>query len=116
MNDRLIEKIIEVAGDRHKYQYIILFLSFGVWVTLDLLSISLPYLEKMPIVTYKTKNNTNITTTLNYKICETQNFTIVEKSGHSWVTEYGIHCDRVKTGLIGTAAFFGVFMGSILFQ
>ena len=116
MKDKSIEKIIEIAGDRHKYQYTILFLVFGIFITLDLLTISLPYLEKMPVVSYKEKNGNKIITMLNYEICETKNFTIVEMSRHSWVSEYGIYCDRVKTGLIGSLVFLGVLIGSIFFQ
>ena len=116
MEDKNIEKIIEIPGNNHKYQYRILFLTFGIWVSLDILSISLPYLEKMPTVSYKLDNGTFKNSTLTYKICETKNYTIIEKSGHSWVVEYNIYCDRVKTGLIGSFAFLGVFIGSILFQ
>ena len=116
MKDKSVEKIIQIAGDKNYYQYFILFCAFGFWITLNLFNVSLPYLEKMPIVKYKLSNGTNITTILNYKICETKNYTIFERSGHSWVAEYVIYCDRVKTGLLGTISSLGGLIASILFS
>ena len=41
-----VDKLLELAGNKGKYQYFILTIGFCLWLTFDLISISLPYLEK----------------------------------------------------------------------
>jgi MFS family permease len=107
-----VDKLLEIAGNKGRYQYFILAMGFFLWITLDLMSISLPYLEKTRTISI---DNTPIS--LNYTHCDIdyKNLTI-ETSKHSWVIEYDIECDKLKTGLIGSVTFTGVLFGSILFQ
>lgn len=116
-----VDSLLEVAGNKGRYQYWILGLAFGFWVTLDLLSISLPYLEKTSTLKMWDKSDkTYKNVSLNYDTCKNKNLyenrTIVEQSGHSWVIEFGIECDKVRTGMIGSLSFLGVLVGSMLIQ
>jgi MFS family permease len=115
-----VERLFEKAGDKGRFQLVMLALGFCFWVTLDLLSISLPYLEKTSIVSINSTDSTDIPPknyTLNYTICENyKNFKIIQSSGHSWVTDFDIECNKIKTGLIGSLTFLGVLFGSWLFQ
>ena len=113
--DDEIEKIIELAGNQNKYQIQVLGITFMIWMCVDLIPISLAYLEKMPLVEYVGPNGNKIQTLLTYEICNdyANSYTIVEPNGHSWVSEFNIECDNVKTGLIGTSSYVGVFIGAI---
>jgi MFS family permease len=114
-----VDKILESAGNKNRYQYFILIMAFCFWTTMDLISISLPYLEKTRIVQiYDNTTNTHYNSSLNYSLCEENNIfnKTIEVNGHSWVIEYDIECDKFKTGLIGSVSFLGVMLGAFLFQ
>src|SRR5687768_7244693 len=97
-----VDKLLEYAGNKHSYQYLILTFGFCYWITLDLFSISIPYLEKPSTIMIHDKiNNKSFSNiTLNYSMCN-ETYSITEYSGHSWVYEFDIECDKIKTGLIG---------------
>ena len=109
-----IEKIFEIAGSNHFYQTFILVITFLLWSSFELISVSLSFLEMMPYVEYSL-NNDKIKTRLNYQICEGKNYTIINSSNASWVIEFKEECNELATGLIGTFAFFGVLLGSLIF-
>jgi MFS family permease len=133
-----VDKLLELSNDKGRYQYCILAIAFGFWITLDLISISLPYLEKTSLVRIWDQSNKQFKNfSMDYTTCETilkkqslnnspsiketksilnNSILIIERSQHSWVIEYGIECDKIKTGLIGSVAFFGVLIGSIALQ
>ena len=48
----ILEKMLEISGSEHKYQYLILLLTFMIWINLNLLTLIIPYLEKQPEVSY----------------------------------------------------------------
>jgi MFS family permease len=114
--DEKIEKIYEIAGTKHKYQFLIVTITFFCWFCFELLSVSLSFLEMMPYVEYPMENGTEVQTKLTYDICKGHNFTILNRTNHSWVSDFDIECDDIKTGLIGTFTFFGVMCGALIFQ
>ena len=52
LNLSILEKMLEISGSEHKYQYLILLLTFMIWINLNLLTLIIPYLEKQPEVSY----------------------------------------------------------------
>jgi MFS family permease len=118
--DSKLEKIYSLAGDEHKYQYIILIITFFMWMNVNVLPISLAYLEKLPDVNFTNpiskEDAKNVQ--LNYTICEfgKDSYNITQTYNYSWVIEYNITCDRVQTGLIGTSIFAGEIIGSVIFK
>ena len=111
--DALIDKTLEISGNKNKYQYIILIITFVLYTNISLIEVSFPYLEKQPEVNYiDPDTGENITTQLNYSICKNiQNYTITRTYGHSWTSEFNIECNEVKNDLIGTLLIFGATIG-----
>lgn len=119
--DEKIEKLVELAGNSHRYQYIMLFISCMVWINVDMISISLAYLERMPDVYITNSERPNLVHQLNYTLCErnkTGNISleIATHYGYSWVSEYDIYCDKLLTSSIGSFCFLGSFIGAIIFH
>jgi MFS family permease len=114
-----VDKTLQAVGDKHRYQYTLLLIGFMLWICLDLVSISLPYLEKRSLVR-KLDDTSHIfkNFSLTYEMCKNLDYkkNIVEQSGHSLVIFFNIECDSFKTGLLGSSAFFGVLIGSFLLQ
>jgi len=110
-------KIEKIVGNDNKYQKVTLLVSILVWISSFTLIISLPFLQKMPRVTYYDINTkTQITSDLTYKICEEykDNYQIFEYDKFSWVYEFKIHCDSMMTGLISSSMALGLVIGGIL--
>jgi MFS family permease len=133
MEDK-IENLITIAGTKHKYQYTMLVLTVLIWINIDIIPISLPFLEKTPLVEY-TVNGETVQASLNYTICRwadksnstsgkligskkinNSNFTIVKIYPYSWVSEFEISCNPMLTGLLGSVCFLGSLISSFLFQ
>lgn len=114
--DEKIQKIFDVAGTKHKYQFFIVTITFFCWFCFELLSVSLSFLEMMPYVRYTAGNGSLVEDKLSYDICKGNNFTVINETHHSWVVKFDIECDEVKTGFIGTFTFFGVMCGALIFQ
>jgi OCT family organic cation transporter-like MFS transporter 16 len=110
-----IEKFFDIAGSNHNYQIFTLITTFVFWFCFEILSVSLSFLEMMPYVQYSI-NGTIFQTKLNYDICRRYNFTELNRTYASWVSEFNGECDEIGTGLIGTFSFFGVLIGALLFQ
>jgi MFS family permease len=114
--DEKIDKIIDLCGTKNKYQYILVFISFISWINNMMVSIALPFLEKTPEIIYIDPKTKEIKTShLNYTICtwDKSLYNISKIYEYSWVNEFNISCDQVKTGLIGSLNFGGSFLGSI---
>ena len=113
MEETLIDKTLENGGTKHRYQYVMLALTLLIWINIDLIEISFPYLEKEPEVNYiDPKTGENVTSQLNYTICETiKDYKITKVYGHSWVSEFGIECSKFENSLIGTLIFLGGAIG-----
>jgi len=111
--DSLIEKTLESSGNKHKYQYLLLILTTLIWVNVDLIGLTVPFLEKQPEVNYiDPVTKENITTQLNYTICKTiKDYKKTKVYGHSWVSEFGIECSKFENDLIGTLLFVGTTIG-----
>ena len=115
-----VEKLLELAGTKHKYQYILLIISFLTWINCMMIGICLPFLEKVPDIVYKNQEtNTIISSQLSYEICDSippNEYNITQTYEYSWVIETDIVCDKIKTGLIGSIIYFGNFIASITFN
>ena len=116
-DDDLLEKTIEIGGNEHKYQYVILLFALLIWIHTNLVIITLPYLEKQPEVNFIDPiTHQNITTQLNYTICsDIKDYTITKVYGHSWVSEFGIECSQFENTLLGTLIYVGSTSGCLIF-
>src|SRR4051794_13261869 len=96
--DKEIEELIELSNiKKSKYQFILLMIGIAFWTT-DIIASSSSFLEKMPIVEYKDKNGTIFQEQLSRDTCDSfPNYKIIQKSNHSWVTDFNIECDTYKT-------------------
>lgn len=119
MSSSNVDKILELGGTNNKYQYILLFVSFISWANTMLTAIGLPFLEKVPDISYRDPSTSEIIhTQLSYEICNDPSiqYNITNTYEYSFVISTGIECDQIKTGLIGTTTYFGNFLGSLLFN
>ena len=119
MNECL-DNLVEKVGNNGTYQKRLLLIIFLLWISFEILAISLPFLEQNRKISFYDLNQKEfVNKTLNYTLCETYtnntNQTI-ELSGHSWTIEFGIECDKLKVGLISSFFFVGILIGSILIQ
>ena len=112
-----LTRLAKVSGDSNKYQYITLFIGILIWATLNILNVSIPFLEIMPIVSYHDKDTGTYYegVELTYAICENQKYVIDKHlSKPSWVYQHEIYCSRIKTGLIGGFLSLGLLIGGLL--
>ena len=111
MRDQKIEKLLSIAGNENRYQYFVLILFLILWINCNFMAPVLPYLEREPIVEHN-----NEIKTLFFEICQNStNYKIIQRFGYSWISEFGIECNKFKIGLIGVFTFIGNTMGSIAF-
>ena len=113
--DKKIDKLIELCGTKNKYQFILLFISLTAWINNMMVSVTLPILEKTPEVIYKDLKGNLIKSKLDYEICKLP-YIITKKYPYSWVSDFNISCNQLKTGFIGTINFLGSFVGSLTFN
>ena len=77
-----IEKIIELSGNKNRFQYFLEIIIILYWINCNLLSVSLPYLENTSIVSYyDSEKNETIKESMNYDLCKMEKdetFEIVE--------------------------------------
>ena len=117
MRDEKIEKLLSYAGNEHRYQYFVLGIFLFLWMNCNFMAVVLPYLEREPLITYTDENHiTHENETLTYEICNEKKYKIIERFGYSWVSEYGIECNKFMVGLIGAFTFIGNTLGSIAFS
>jgi len=116
--DAKIESLFELAGNSNRYQYLLAFLTFLLWINLNILGVSLGLMEKAPEVEYyDAYRQENVTSSLNSTICDWKdNYTITKNYSHSVVTTFNYDCNPVWIGLLGTATFSGNLIGCFLFQ
>ena len=116
MRDEKIEKLLSYAGNEHKYQYFVLAIFLFLWMNCNFMAVVLPYLERQPLIRYTDENNiTHTNRTLTNEMCG-KNYEILERFGYSWLSEFGIECDKFIIGLIGVFTFIGNTMGSVVFS
>ena len=107
-----IENLIDLAGGEGRYQYCALVLAFLVWSISAFHSISLPFLEAVSNVNLTDYNEI---VPLNYTICNNYNYIKKNDTKFSWIIDFGIECDEIKVGLIGTFTYIGFTSGSFLY-
>ena len=113
-----VEKLFKLVGNENRYQYFVMSLTIWYWISCNLLSTSLAYLENTPLISYyDTSEQKTVVESLDYEKCDwdKSNYTIVETYDYSWVIEQEIECSKVKTGLIGMIAFAGNTLGALIF-
>ena len=121
--DEKIEKVIALAGNQNFYQYFTLFVIVFLWINCNFIAIVIPFLEREPIINYRDKHGEHFNVTLTNEICDKihdfhgrHRYETVEKFKYSWVSEYGIECDKVEIGLMGSFAFIGNTAGGLIFS
>lgn len=113
--DKAIDHLISLSGNEHRYQYFILFLTFLLWINTSFMAISIPFQGKPPEVVYINHKGVEMRGPITYDICDNYNFTLVAQPHSSFIYDFNIYCDRIKTGLIGTFVFIGDSSGAFLF-
>ena len=88
-----------------------------IWINTSVLNYSLPFIEAKPEVTY-TKNNEEVTSKLDYDICDNYEFHIKDNPDYSMLMDFedGTECDKLKNSIIGTINSIGVLLGNFLFH
>ena len=118
MMEEELEKIMKLAGNKNRYQYFMGILAFLFWLNVNFFSVTIPYLEHTPLISYydKEKGKT-IVEILTYETCndEELNYEIVKNYKNSWVIEQNLECEKFKTGLIGSFSFTGNTLGALLY-
>ena len=121
--DEKIEKVLSLVGNEHCYQYFTLIVIVFLWINCNFISIVIPYLEREPIINYRDIKGEHYNVTLTNEICERihdfhhkHKYEIVKQYKYSWVSEYGIECNKVEVGLIGSFAFIGNTAGGLIFS
>ena len=118
--DEKIEKIIELAGNEHRYQYFTLFVIIFLWINCNFLQCVLPFLEREPIVKYTDSDGVfHDAVTLTSDLCSElggREYQVVESFGYSWVSEFHIECNSTDISNIGSFAFIGNSVGALGFS
>ena len=115
--DKDILKIMELVGNKHCFVIFVIIVNLVIWINVSTINYSVAFIEAKPEVMYK-DNGQNITTKLNYEICDKYDYIVTKDYKYSIVTDFkdGTECNKLKTSLIGTILSFGVFLGNFLFQ
>lgn len=115
--DKDILKIMELVGNKHCFVIFVIIVNLVIWINVSTINYSVAFIEAKPEVMYK-DNGQNITTKLNYEICDKYEYIVTKDYKYSIVTDFkdGTECNKLKTSLIGTILSFGVFLGNFLFQ
>ena len=112
-----IHTIMELAGNKHKFTIFLIAMNLFIWINTSVLNYSLPFIEAKPKVTY-TKNNEEVTSKLDYDICDNYEFHIKDNPDYSMLMDFedGTECDKLKNSIIGTINSIGVLLGNFLFH
>ena len=115
--DKDIHKIMELVGNKHCFVIFVIIVNLVIWINVSTINYSVAFIEAKPEVVYK-DNGKNITSKLNYEICDKYEYIVTKDYKYSIVTDFkdGTECNKLKTSLIGTILSFGVFLGNFLFQ
>ena len=98
MREEKIEKLLSFAGNENKYQYFVLIIFLFLWMNCNFIAVVLPYLEREPLIKYTDENNVlHINETLSSEMCEKE-YEVLERFGYSWVSEFGIECNKFMIG------------------
>lgn len=112
--DEVLKQGMSLAGEEGLYQYIVTFIIMMVGICTNICYAGLFLMETPPLISYNsTISNSTVITSINYKICQTSDYKILEnESKHSWVWDYNIYCNRLQTSLLGFFYCFGCVIGS----
>ena len=112
-----IHTIMELVGNKQKFIIFIIAFNLFIWINTSVLNYSLPFIEAKPKVTY-IKGEEEITSKLDYDICDQYEFIIKEDYKYSMLTDFedGTECNKLKNSIIGTINSVGVLLGNFLFH
>ena len=115
-----IHELMTLAGHRNRYQVFVLVIVFIIWVNTSVINYSLAFIESMPKITHIVEENGELiskTETLNYEICDKNDYEITKKYEYSAFTNFndGTECQQLKVSLIGTVNYVASALGNIFF-
>lgn len=115
--DKDIHTIMELVGNKHRFTIFIIAMNLFLWINVSVLNFSISFIETKPKVTY-IKNNEEITSKLDYEICDKYDFIVREDYKYSIITDFedGTECNKLKNSLIGTINSIGILLGNFLFH
>ena len=115
--DKDIHTIMELVGNKHRFTIFIIAMNLFLWINVSVLNFSISFIETKPKVTY-IKNNEEITSKLDYEICDKYDFIVKEDYKYSIITDFedGTECNKLKNSLIGTINSIGILLGNFLFH
>ena len=115
--DKDIHIIMELVGNKHRFTIFIIAMNLFLWINVSVLNFSISFIETKPKVTY-IKNNEEITSKLDYEICDKYDFIVKEDYKYSIITDFedGTECNKLKNSLIGTINSIGILLGNFLFH
>ncbi len=109
------DKLLEVAGDSHKYQNFICAILFLISLTCEIGYYAIPLMETFPIISYvDDKGRFHHQVMMQYSLCKFKHTVIEAKSKSTWVLDYNIYCDKFKVSMLGTLMCIGGFIGGLL--
>ena len=118
--DEIIDQIIALTGNEHRYQYFNLIVMMFLWINCNFIFCILPFIEREPKVNYiDLKGIFHENETLTSDICidlHGNNFTVVKSYDFSWINEFHIECKSTEISNIGAFAFIGNSLGGFIFS
>ena len=108
---------MELVGNKNKFTIFIIVMNLFLWINVSVLNFSLAFIEAKPEVSY-IENGKEITSKLNYEICDQYDYIIKKDFKYSIITDFkdGTECNKLKNSLIGTFNSIGVLLGNFLFH
>lgn len=113
------KKLLKLAGDKNRFQYIYLMIFLLSWALFNMLGIVLNFFETKQTVTFYSKTEgKNITKEIDDEICALQKneYSVVETNKFSLVIDLDIQCDKMKISLIGTLCSVGYLIGALSYS
>lgn len=99
--DKAVERLIDLAGSSHKYQYILFALTLLIGYGIGFGSITIPFLQAYPSVDYTDASEVrHFNVTLTSEICDlAHDIKVVHSPVSSMLADFNIECDKTAKAL-----------------